>query len=82
MDSDFEELKKITEENYRLNQEMFIRVEKIEKYLKWQKIWAILRILIIVIPIILSLIFLPPLLRQVFEGYGEILNLSNTKIPL
>jgi hypothetical protein len=45
----------------------------IKKYMYWQNIWAIVRILVIVIPIIIGFIYLPPLLRDSFQSYSSLL---------
>ena len=68
-----DEIKRLLEENSQRSAKIEIRLRKIENYLKWQKIWTILKIVIISIPIILSLIYLPPLFREAFHGYQELL---------
>lgn len=47
---------------------------KINKYLYWQNIWSIARMLVIVVPIIWGIIYLPPLLREYVESYKYLLD--------
>ena len=52
--------------------------KKIKGYIAFQKFMSIIYILLIVVPIILSIIYLPPLLKGVFDQYKDILgNQSN-----
>ena len=57
--------------------EIYKATKKIEKYLLWMKVMSILKILIIVIPTILAIIYLPPLLKQTLKPYQELLNLDS-----
>lgn len=68
-----EEISKILEENLRLAQETHEMVRKIRKHIAWQKAISIFYLLLFVVPMILSLIYLPPLLKGVFGQYGQLL---------
>jgi len=78
-----DEIKKLLEENLRLAAETHKMVKKIKSYMFWQNVWNFLKILIIVVPIIIGIIYLPPLLKGVFQQYqsllggGDGLNLEN-----
>ena len=39
----------------------------------WQNVWSFLKILIIVVPIVIGIIYLPPLLKGVFQQYQSLL---------
>jgi len=69
-DSQLEELLK---KNLELTQEIYEMTKKIKKYINLQRIFSIIYILIIVIPIVLSIIYLPPLLKGMFSPYMELL---------
>ncbi len=86
--SDLEQLKKLLEENINLTKELEERVSKIHGYIKFLRVWGIIKILIILIPIILGIIYLPPILNDlisqyqgIFEGLGE-LNQLNANIDI
>jgi len=64
-----EDLQKLLKKNFELNSEIFKMVKYIKKYIFWQKIWGVLKVLIILVPIILSIIYLPPFLNKVFSQY-------------
>jgi len=67
------EIKKILKQNAEAIDGIQTRLQKIEKYMRWQRSWAILKVLIIAVPIILSIIYLPPLFRDALEEYKELL---------
>jgi len=47
--------------------------EKTRKYLMWNRILSFIKILIIIIPIILAIIYLPPLIQNAISPYQELL---------
>jgi hypothetical protein len=71
-----EELKKLLEENLKLTQEIHTMTKKINKFVIWSRIFGFLKILIIVVPIILGIIYLPPLLKDVFGQYKDLLGIG------
>jgi hypothetical protein len=68
-----EEIKKILEENLRLTQEIHDMTHKIKSYITFQKIMSVFYFLIIVVPIIVSIIYLPPLIKGMIGPYEELL---------
>jgi len=48
-------------------------LKKIKKYIRWQKIYSFLTVLLIVVPIVLGFIYLPPFLRQFLGLYKSLL---------
>jgi hypothetical protein len=52
-------------------------VKSIKTYIIWQRVWFVLKILIIAVPLILGFIYLPPILSDMFEQYKGFLNTSN-----
>jgi hypothetical protein len=71
--NDLIEIKKMLRQNAESIEDIQRRMMRFENYLRWQKIWAITKILIIAVPIILSIIYLPPLFRETFHAYQELL---------
>lgn len=72
--SENEEIKKLLELNLQKNEEILKISRDIKKYIKWQNIWSVLRFVLIVVPIILGFIYLPPLFKDVFKTYSDLLN--------
>lgn len=68
-----EEIKKILEKNLRLSEEIYQQTKYIKNYVFWAQIFGVLKILIIVVPIILAIIYLPPILQDLFSQYKGIL---------
>lgn len=42
-------------------------IKKIKVYIRWQKTYSFLTVLLIVIPIILGFLYLPPYIRQILD---------------
>ena len=82
-----EEIKQLLEKNLALTQEIHGMTKKIRSYIKFQRMVSIFYLLIIVIPIILSIIYLPPLLKNyigLYQGMlgGDSGNNSNIQSPI
>jgi len=77
-----EDIKKLLEKNLELTEDIHEMTKKIKSYILWQKVFSIIKILIILVPIILGIIYLPPLLRDVFDQYRELLNIGGTGLDL
>lgn len=43
------------------------------KYIRWQRLWNWIKLVIIIIPLIAGVIYLPPLLKDLFNLYKSIL---------
>lgn len=71
------EIKSLLEENLRLTKEIHQMSRKVNRYVAFQKVLSIIYILLIIVPIILSIIYLPPLIGNIISPYQEILNGGN-----
>lgn len=69
-----EQLKKLIEENLRLTQEIHGMTKKVKNYVTFQKVLSVFYLLIFVIPLILSIIYLPIFLKTYLAPYQELLN--------
>ena len=69
-----EDIRDLLEKNFKLTQEIHEMTKRINNYVTFQKIMSFFYLLIIVVPIILSAIYLPPLLKGVFGQYQDLLN--------
>ena len=76
------QVKKLLTENLKLNQEIYKMVKSIKSFLFWQRIFGIAKILIIVVPIIIGIIYLPPLLKQVMGQYQSLLGFGQNDLKL
>lgn len=64
------------EENLALTKEIYAMTKKIKGYIVFQKVMSLVYIMLIVVPIILSIIYLPPLLNGLFNQYKDILGIQ------
>lgn len=67
------EIKALLEENNRLLKEVKAGNERLEHYLRWHRIWSVLRLFIILAPLLLGIIFLRPYIQTVADVYQELL---------
>lgn len=73
-----DELKDLIKQNIKLSEDIHEIAVYVKKYIFWQKIFSFLKIFLIVIPLVLSIIYLPPLLGQVLDQYKTILDIGST----
>ena len=73
-----EQIKKLLEKNLELNAEIYEMVKSIKSYVFWARIFGILKILIILVPIIIAFIYLPPLFKDLFVQYQDLLNIGGS----
>lgn len=69
-----EEIKKLLEKNLELTEDIYKKTKYIKKYVIIQQVLGVLKVLIIVVPIALGIIYLPPLLKNVYSQYQGLLN--------
>ena len=48
-------------------------IKKIKRYIRWQKIYSLFVVLLVVVPTILGFIYLPPYVRELLDTYKSIL---------
>jgi len=66
-------LTELLQVNLERSEEILEISKDIKKYIRWQQIWGILRLLLIVIPLIIGFIYLPPLIMDAIESYKSVL---------
>jgi len=69
--------KKILKEILQYTQASYAILEKVKRWIFWNRILSIFKILIIVIPLVLGFIYLPSLLENVVGPYKELLDQAN-----
>jgi len=65
--------KSILEENLRLTKEIHEMTRKIHNYVIFQRILSVIYLFLIIIPLVLGAIYLPPLIREIFSPYQDLL---------
>ncbi|MEK9130226.1 MAG: hypothetical protein AAB526_02420 [Patescibacteria group bacterium] len=68
-----EQIKKLLEENLEYSKEILKLNKKIYKYIFWKKVFDWIKTIIIVISIVWSIVFLPPMLKNFFDSYQELI---------
>lgn len=71
-----EDIKKILEENLALTKEVHAMTKKIKGYINFQKFISVIYLVIILTPIVLGIIYLPPLLSSVYNQYKDLLGIQ------
>lgn len=68
-----QELKELLEKNLEYNKAIYEQVEKTRKYIFWGRVVEAVKLTIIVVPIILGILYLPPLIKSFFSFYQGLL---------
>lgn len=67
-------------ENIALNKKILESVDVTRRYIKFIRIVNVLKVLLIVIPLVFALIYVPPFLQKVLGIYDELLGVSPFEI--
>lgn len=67
-----DEIKKLIEKNIQLSEEILELSKKTKKYLFIQQMFSVFKWLIIIVPLVLGILYLPPLLQNLISQYKEI----------
>ena len=76
--NEIKEIRELVEKNIKLSEEVLELSKKINGFVIWQRIFGVIKILIIIVPIILGVIYLPSLLDGVLDTYKELLGIGDT----
>lgn len=74
MAKDSEDVAALLRENLEMSREIRAMVRHINNYVAWQRIFGWIKVLLIVIPLIIGVLYLPPLLKDIFSQYESLLN--------
>lgn len=58
--------------NLKVSEEILEKTKYIKNYIKWQKIWSIVQFSLIVIPIIIGVMYLPPLIKNYIDQFSQL----------
>ncbi|MDP3899751.1 MAG: hypothetical protein Q8Q23_01580 [bacterium] len=68
------ELRQLLKENIALTKELEEQVQKISRWITWQRVYFWVKLVVIVIPVALGIIYLPPLFAQYFHQIKTLIN--------
>ena len=71
-----EEIKEVLKKNLELTQDTHRMVKKINKFIIWQQVIGVIKILLIIVPLVAGFIYLPGLLKNALEPYKELLEVG------
>jgi hypothetical protein len=71
------EIKELLEKNLAMTEEIRGLVLTVKKHIFWQQVFGLVKLLIILVPIILGLIFLPPLIGAYLDQYKQLFDLNS-----
>lgn len=66
-------VEEMTSENLKLAQEMHVMMQKIRRYMLIRAVVGVIYLILLVAPVILAIIYLPPLVRPAIEQYESLL---------
>jgi len=66
------DIKELLEENIELSKKVLISSEKTRKYMRASQIMGIVRLLIILVPVILAILYIPPFLTKFSDTFGKL----------
>ena len=68
-----QEMLQLMRENAKLTREIYEISKKTNRYILFSQIFTVVKVILIVGPIVISIIYLPPLLKEAFGTYQELL---------
>ncbi|MBT4723223.1 hypothetical protein HN958_04300 [Candidatus Falkowbacteria bacterium] len=72
-----EELLKLLKKNLEFSKEIHEDLQKVKRYIMWQRVFGVIKVLVIVIPVAIGLIFAVPYLSSTMDQYKEIMGTLN-----
>ncbi|MBU4217244.1 hypothetical protein L6270_05460 [Candidatus Parcubacteria bacterium] len=70
------DVREMVKKNLQLSEEMHVMMKKMNSFIFWSKVGGFLKFLIIFLPLILSAIYLTPLLKNALGQYQQLLNMG------
>ena len=71
---EFDQLQKLVKQNLHATRELERAVAKMKKYLTWLRVVSIIKLVLILAPIVLALIYLPPIISNIISEYKAMFN--------
>ncbi|NQT49391.1 hypothetical protein HQ571_01715 [Candidatus Kuenenbacteria bacterium] len=73
-----EDLKKLIYKNQQQLASIEEKIDKIRRYILWQRIFSILKLVIILVPLIIALVYAVPYMKEGLKAYQEALGAVNS----
>lgn len=70
LDNPTDEQTELLRRNLEVSEDILKKTDYIKEYIKWQKIWGVVKILVVVVPIVLGVIYLPPMIRNYLSQFA------------
>ena len=64
---EIDQLKNLMKQNLELTHEIEIQMRKVKNYLFWMKVWTWIKVALVLVPIVLAIIYLPPIIKDALE---------------
>ncbi len=58
--------------NLEVSQEILEKTDIIKNYVKWQKVWSTVRLLLILVPLLIGFLYLPPLIKNYLDQFSSL----------
>lgn len=68
-------IKDLLKKNHEALEEILGVVRYTRRFVIWQQIFGVIKLILIIIPIVLGVIYLPPILRDLVGQYRELLSI-------
>lgn len=75
-------IKELIKKNLELTEEIYQMTKKIKRFISFQKLMSLFYFLIIVVPIVIGIIYLPPLINNFLNQYKGLLGGSAAPIDI
>jgi hypothetical protein len=72
-----EELKELIKKNIEMTEEILKISRKIKRNMIWQQIFGVIKVIIIVVPLVFGIIYLPTIYKNLLGMYQEMLKVPN-----
>jgi len=71
------EIRDLIQKNNEVLAEATKTLNKVKRYLFWGYFWSVVKILLVIVPLVVAIIYLPPLFSDFMKSYGNLLGDSN-----
>lgn len=69
----YDQLRRLVEENLHYAKANYALLERWRSWVRWQRVWGVVKMFFIVVPLIVSAIYLPPLIQKTMDQYTKLL---------
>lgn len=72
------ELKALLEQNLHYSKLIYANTQKIRRFMFWRLVFNIIAMIILLAPLIVALVYLPPVLRDMYDQYQQLMGGSSS----